>query len=289
VILAAALLASFAFSGCAWLGKGKDVADAYTNTRNAKSGSYSVDFSVDAPGNSRAEEISESFLITGAFDSNDPAHPMARAATTIDGKKYSFVEPGNGKEYVTYEGETTSYKLPKQTRSEDTTTTNKLLDALAAAIVNFRDAPALTNGAGVSVPAIAADVSRSKLCGYSLRASARAINSSKILGEDFPIHIRKSEVRSLGHACSHALASPPQLTFGIDNGSLTEFLLLVKLRDSGRIVTIDSGIHLLGLNQPQTGFVPPKIRPHKGSGKARAKAASIAADGRRIGISIPSF
>lgn len=258
-ISAIAVFSALVFSGCAWLGKGMEVSDAYKKTNEAKTGAYFASIEVTAPRHGRDKKIDEYIAATGAFDITDADHPMSRGEITIDGDTSSYVEPGNGRLYLTEDGKTDYVKLEKDDRPEGKDDSETLVDALARSVVNFRDAPPVTNAVGQPIPAIAADISRVKLCGESLRAAARAINKSAFNDDDYELRITKADMREGTRWCSKQLPVAPALTFGLDNGYLTDFTLTGKAKDSGRHISFVLKLQYSGLNQPQTGFIPPKV------------------------------
>lgn len=273
-------------SGCAWLGKGMEVSDAYKKANEAKTGSYIMSLEITAPKHGLQKKYEEYISSSGAWDTTDADHPKSHGEVTADGDSVSWVEPGNGRGYFTEDGETDYVKLQKDDRPEGKETGDNVLDAVARAVVNFRDAPTVTNGVGQPIPAIAADISRARLCGVSLRAAARTINTSSINDDELGIHISKREQRDGTRWCSKQLPTPPTLTFGIDNGMLTDYVLTGTVRDGKRVASVQWRLQLIGLNQPQSGFIPPKVTSRS---KGRMIGASAARAGDRINDLIDSI
>ncbi|MBJ7354017.1 MAG: hypothetical protein JHC98_04265 [Thermoleophilaceae bacterium] len=259
VLAAITIVSAAVLTGCAWLGKGMEVSDAYKRTNEAKTGAFLTSIEIKAPRHGRQAKIDEYYAASGAFDITDADHPKSHGEITIDGDTVAYVEPGNGRVYVTEDGRTDYVKLEKDDRPEGRDNSESLMDAVARAVVNFRDAPPVTNGVGRPIPAIAADISRAKLCGESLRAAARTINSSELNDDDWEIHISKREQRAGTRWCAKQMPTAPTLTFGIENGLLTDFVLNGSVRDGKRTVTVQLKLQFTGLNQPQTGFIPPKV------------------------------
>lgn len=258
-LAAITVFSAIAFTGCAWLGKGMEVSDAYKKTNEAKSGAYFASLEITAPKRGKQRRIEEFYTASGAFDATDADHPKSHGEITIDGDTVSFVEPGNGRLYFTEDRKTDYVKIPKNDRPEGKENGEDLLDAVARAVVNFRDAPPVTNRVGVPIPAIAADISRAKLCGESLRAAARTINKSALNEDELDFRISKSDMREGTRWCSKQMPTVPSLTFGIDNGLLTDFVLDGTVLVDGRRIKIQAKLQYVGLNQPQTGFIPPKV------------------------------
>lgn len=276
-LAAITIFSAIAFTGCAWLGKGMEVSDAYKKTNEAKSGAYFASVEITAPRRGKQRRIDEFYAASGAFDVTDADHPKSHGEITVDGDTVSFVEPGNGRVYITEDGKTDYIKIPKNDRPEGKENGEDLLDAIARAVVNFRDAPPVTNRVGVPIPAIAADISRAKLCGESLRAAARTINKSALNEDELDFRITKSDMREGTRWCSKQMPTAPMLTFGIDNGLLTDFVLDGAVRVDGRTVAIQVKLQYVGLNQPQTGFIPPKVTK-KSKGVMFRTAAADASD-----------
>jgi hypothetical protein len=272
-LAAITILSAIAFTGCAWLGKGFEVSEAYKKTNEAKSGAYFASFEITAPKRGKQRKIEEFYAASGAFDATDADHPKSHGEITIDGDTVTFVEPGNGRVYITEDRKTEYIKIPKDDRPEGKENGEDLLDAVARAVVNFRDAPPVTNRVGVPIPAIAADISRAKLCGESLRAAARTINKSALNEDELDFRISKSDMREGTRWCSKQMPTAPALTFGIDNGLLTDFVLDGTVLVDGRRVTIQAKLQYVGLNQPQTGFIPPKVTKKSKGIMFRAAAA----------------
>lgn len=281
-----AVIFAAVFSGCSWLGKGMEVSDAYKKANEAKTGAFYTEFSASAPETRRQEVLEEFYSMTGAWDNTDPAHPKSRVEVTVDEETFKFIEPGNGRLYFSFEGETDYAKLDTKDRPRTKKTSNKFINAIARSVVNFRDAPAVTNGVGQPIPAIAADVSRVKLCGISLRQAVRSINSSSVVREEAGMRITKRETREVSNLCVKSFPTPPQLTFGIDNGLLTDYRLDGTVRDGRRKVEFHWKLQLTGLNQPQTGFIPPKA---SSKGKRQQLRASVRAAGHDIDNLIESI
>ncbi|MBJ7458571.1 MAG: hypothetical protein JHD02_05230 [Thermoleophilaceae bacterium] len=281
-----AVIFAAVFSGCSWLGKGMEVSDAYKKANEAKSGAFYTEFSASAPKTRRQEVLEEFYSMTGAWDNTDPAHPKSRMEVTVDGETFKYIEPGNGRVYFSYDGETDYVKLGAKDRPRTKNTSNKFINAIARAVVNFRDAPAVTNGVGQPIPAIAADVSRVKLCGISLRQAVRSINNSSLVRNEVGVRITRRETREAANLCVKSFPTSPQLTFGIDNGLLTDYRLQGTVRDGKRIVDVNWKLQLTGLNQPQTGFIPPKA---SSKGKRRELRASVRAAGHDIDNLIESI
>jgi hypothetical protein len=258
-LAAVTILSATAFAGCSWLGKGMEVSDAYKKTNEAKSGAYFASFEITAPKRGKQRRIEEFYTASGAFDVTDADHPRSHGEFTFDDETVSFVEPGNGRVYITEDRKTDYIKLPKNDRPEGKKNGEDLLGAVARAVVNFRDAPPVTNRVGQPIPAIAADISRAKLCGESLRAAARTINRSALNKDEVDFRITRSDMREGTRWCSKQMPAAPSLTFGIDNGLLTDFVLDGTVLIDRRKVTIQAKLQYLGLNQPQTGFIPPKV------------------------------
>ena len=121
---------------------------------------------------------------------------------TVDGRdRSSSSSRATAALYFSFDGETDYAKLDTKDRPRTKKTSNKFLNAIARSVVNFRDAPAVTNGVGQPIPAIAADVSRVKLCGISLRQAVRSINSSSVVREEAGMRITKRETREVSHLC----------------------------------------------------------------------------------------
>lgn len=258
--LSLAVVSLVIFSGCSWLGKGKDVADAFTATNNAKSASLTASFSVTTPRRLGRPAETETFTMTGAYDFLDPAHPKQRYDLRIDGERFYVVQPGNGKVYFEYDGEVVATKLPKtqNTPPVDSGLGKKLRDALAASIVNFRDGAPLTAPSGAQVPTILADIKRSTLCGKSLRQSVRAMNASAERREAGMKRVKKREAKRVSRECNRSLPRPVQLTFGIAAGYMTDFILDMPIRDGGRVFETKTELHLEAIGQPQGDFPIPK-------------------------------
>lgn len=278
VIAAITIFSATVLSGCSWLGKGMEVSDAYKKTNEAKSGAYFASLEVTAPKRGKQKKIEEYYAASGAFDATDADHPKSHGEITVDGDTVSFVEPGNGRFYFTEDGETDYVKVPKNDRPEGKENGESILDAVARAVVNFRDAPPVTNRVGQPIPAIAADVSRVKLCGESLRAAARTINKSALNDDELGLRITKSDMREGTRWCSKQMPTSPMLTFGIENGLLTDFVLDGTVLVDKRTITIQAKLQFVGLNQPQTGFVPPKVS--KKSNGIMFRAAAVKASDR---------
>jgi hypothetical protein len=278
-------------SGCAWLGKGMEVSDAYKKANEAKSGAFITSFEVSEPKQGKLRAYSLQISASGAFDSTDAKHPKSRGEATADGDTVSWVEPGNGRFYFTDEDGLTDFvKIPAGDRPAGKQNGDSILDAVARAVVNFRDAPPVTNATGQPIPAIAADISRAKLCGVSLRAAARTINNSSLNDDtDFRLHISKRDQRAGTSWCSHQMPTPPQLTFGIDNGVLTDYALAGTVRDEKRVASITWKLQLFGLNQPQVGFVPPKLSAKSKRRELRASASNGGARVNELIDSLPDF
>lgn len=251
------LIAVAAFSGCAWLGKGKEVSDAYANTENAKSAAFTASLSVTSPRELGKPAKTETDTVTGAVDNLDPAHPKSRYESYVDGERIYVVQPGNGRVYTQIGKQVSSGMLPKDRKMVDSVSKNKVLTAFASAFVNFRDASPLVNGEGASVPAIAADVSRVKVCGPSMRQALRALLNSST-NKKARVRVTKRETRGLSKACNKALPTPPLATFGILNGFMTDFVLDLEIEDSDEVFAVRFELHLSGLGQPQTGFNVPR-------------------------------
>lgn len=277
-LAAITVFSAIAFTGCAWLGKGMEVSDAYKKTNEAKSGAYFASVEITAPKRGKQRRIEELYTASGAFDATDADHPKSHGEITVDGDTVSFVEPGNGRVYITEDRKTDYIKIPKNDRPEGKENGEDLLDAVARAVVNFRDAPPVTNHVGVPIPAIAADVSRAKLCGESLRAAARTINKSALNEDELDFRITKSDMREGTRWCSKQMPTTPALTFGIDNGLLTDFVLDGTVLIDRRTIKIQAKLQYVGLNQPQTGFIPPKVT--KKSKGIMFRAAAVKASDR---------
>lgn len=277
-LAAITVFSAIAFAGCAWLGKGMEVSDAYKKTNEAKSGAYFASVEITAPKRGKQRRIEELYTASGAFDATDADHPKSHGEITVDGDTVSFVEPGNGRVYITEDRKTDYIKIPKNDRPEGKENGEDLLDAVARAVVNFRDAPPVTNHVGVPIPAIAADVSRAKLCGESLRAAARTINKSALNEDELDFRITKSDMREGTRWCSKQMPTAPALTFGIDNGLLTDFVLDGTVLIDRRTIKIQAKLQYVGLNQPQTGFIPPKVT--KKSKGIMFRAAAVKASDR---------
>lgn len=277
VLAAITIFSVTALTGCAWLGKGMEVSDAYKKTNEATSGAYFAYLEITAPKRGKQTKIEEYYSASGAFDATDADHPRSHGEFTADGETASYVEPGNGRIYITEDGRTDYVKIPKGDRPDGKENGEGLLDAIARAVVNFRDAPPVTNRVGQPIPAIAADISRAKLCGESLRAAARMINKSALNEDDYDFRITKSDMREGSRWCSKQMPTAPALTFGIDNGLLTDFLLDGTVRVDGRTIKIHAKLQYVGLNQPQTGFIPPKVTK-KSKGIMFGTAAEKASD-----------
>jgi hypothetical protein len=162
--------------------------------------------------------------------------------------------------YLTIDGETDSVKIPKtvQPTGKQQALGEKLSNALAAAFVNFRDAPPVARADGTQVQGIAADVSRNKLCGPSVRSVVRTANGSKLLGKSKRDRIGGRDTRAFSHICSKTLVGNPLITFGLDAGFLTNIQLTAVGRAEHRSFTVAFSLEYAGLNQPQTGFdIPP--------------------------------
>jgi hypothetical protein len=290
VLAAITILFATALSGCAWLGKGFEVSEAYKKTNEAKTGAFLTSLEIKAPKRGRNAKLDEYIAASGAFDITDADHPKSRGEITVDGENSSFVEPGNGRIYVTEEGETDYFKVAKDDRPEGQENGESILDAIGRSVVNFRDAPPVTNGVGQPIPAIAADISRAKLCGESLRAAARVINKSELNDDpEWKLHISKADVREVTSWCSHQLPTAPTLTFGLDNGLLTDFVLNGTVRDGKRTVTFQLKLQYTGLNQPQTGFIPPKVSKKSKGIRLGAAAAKESDRIEKLIDSIPSL
>jgi len=165
--LAAVALIALTLSGCAWLGKGKDVADAYANTKAAKTGAYSLTLSVKAPRRRQAKPVNETVTAQGAYDQTDPNNVKFRLTEGVANDSIAIVAPGNGRVYVTIGGQTASEKIPKTVAptAKQQALSGRFSDALAGAFVNFRDAPPVVRSDGTQIQGIAADISRNKVCG----------------------------------------------------------------------------------------------------------------------------
>lgn len=256
-MIALLIVLATTLSGCSWLGKGKEVSDAYSNTENAASAAFTASVSVTESRKIGRPARTETETASGAYDYRDPARPRARSESTVDGKRFAVVQPGNGRIYFDNNGEVASEKLPKDRKLVDSMTMSKVLNAFASAFVNFRDAPPLTSAVGAAVPAIAADIGRVKACGKSLRQALRALLDSST-NEKARIRVTKKETRGLSRECNKALPTPPSVTFGIENGFLTNFVLDLDVRESAKTVAVRIQIQLSGIGQPQTEFDVPK-------------------------------
>lgn len=276
--------AAIVFAGCSWLGKGKEVADAYAATSKAKSLAFDASLVISAPrkGKQRAERYQ--LDSRGAIDQTDPAHPKSRVSTVVDGTRTVVVQPGNGKVYMRSGKDYSIMKLPRKQAGlalVDQATSTTINDALSASVVNFRDALAVTDATGAPTPAISADVSRRQLCGLTLRISMRALSRGKILGEQLLDPMSPRELRLLSRGCNKVLASPPLLTFGIANGYMTVLLAELRVRAQRRIVTIRAEFRFSGIDQPQTGFDPPSRAGTKTVGLVSSARVRSALRGER--------
>lgn len=256
-----ALLAAVFFSGCSWLGKGKEVADAYSVTTTAKSGSFTGSYSITKLKAGTPTGKAESAVFSGAWDELDPNAPKSRFAVTAGKQTITGVAPGNGYMYSDFgSGFVDRTKLAKNKKPADTKTSNKISSALANAVVNFRDGQPIANSDGTQTPTIVADISRMKLCGPSLRQVIRAFNSSmKSSSADIDLRISRKATRAISRSCNKLLVTPPQLTFGISAGALTDFLADFDVRAGARR-RIHFELHFAGLGVPQTGFDVPKSK-----------------------------
>lgn len=265
-VFALVVFSAVVFAGCSWLGKGKEVADAYAATVNAKSASFTGSWSVTPVKKNGSLGKTEVESFSGAYDELDPSRPKFRFTTVAYGETTEIVAPGNGKVYVKLDGDVISTKLGKNKKPTSDGASNKFSSALANAVVNFRDGAPVTRADGTQAPAIVADISRNKLCGQSLRQMVRAFNSeagSKDLSE-LRLHISKKETRGMSRGCSKLLPSPPVLTFGIVAGQLTDFVADVELRIDRRFKS-HFELHYAAIGQPQTDFVVPKKSKSKPS------------------------
>jgi hypothetical protein len=269
--LAALLLvvvAALGVSGCNWLGKGKEVADAYTALNAAKTGQFVIGIRTEAVDGFKAIEKSEGITITGAFDSTDPNKPKFRVSGTDGGETVQLVQPGDGKIYLTDGGETTSAKLPKQAKKPLAVNPigTKIADALARSVVNFHDVEPLVGPDGQAVPAIGAQIGRVKLCRDATRSIAKTFNARVFTGELRKEKIRERDKKQLVRGCSKIFAAPPELTFGITAGALSDFNLNFIVRDGRERLRVIFTSHFSNLNEPQTGFDIPKTTPSGGFG-----------------------
>jgi len=282
-----ALLAAVFFAGCSWLGKGKEVADAYSVTTTAKSGSFAGGYTITKLKAGAPSGKVESASFSGAWDELDPNAPKFRYVTTAGKQTMTVVAPGNGYVYADLgSGFVDRTKLAKNKKPTDTKTSNKISSALANAVVNFRDGQPIANADGTQTPTIVADISRMKLCGPSLRQVIRAFNSSlKSSSADIDLRVSKKAMRAISRSCNKLLVSPPQLTFGIGAGAMTDFLADFDVRDSARR-RIHFELHFAGLGAPQSGFVIPKSKSKAKSGgwvplrrKMHARLAQVESGG----------
>lgn len=252
VVLALLLaLAAFVASGCSLLGKGMEVADAYNATQNAKSGAYSGSYSSTRFTKEGKAVASATGTFEGAWDELNPKKPKFRLKTFGADDDAIYIAPGNGKLYVSDGRWLDSITLGKNKKFTDQKSTDKVNNAFASSLVNFRDGE--PNG---QTRTIVADISRVQLCGPSLRQFVRVINNDSRMRRE-RIHISKKITRLLSQGCVHTLATPPMLSFGITGGLLTDFSLDFSVRESRTSkerVAVHFELHMTGIGQPQGGF-----------------------------------
>lgn len=257
------LTAGLVLSGCAWKGKGKEVATAIQQNASVKTRAFTGSMSMKLAGATAAGVPSETTItFSGAVDNSNPASPLMHMKMNFEGTAMEMVQPGNGSLYVTTKGKTYSVPVPATDASKSSVDPQKIYVALGSAIGHFQDSPMITNAKGVQVKTISATVDKGKLCGPVLQAFGSVMNTSGGMTSGFEKGLGGGSAGLAGF-CKAMLKKDPRVWFGIDNGALTDValnaVLTIPLAGS---MTLDVQYHEYDQNKPQTGFdVPPNATP----------------------------
>ena len=126
-----ALLSALILSGCAWTGKGKEVADALQRTEQFKSRAFTgaVNVKVSSEPNNPMH-----MTFTGAIDNSDAANPKMTMQMSFDAdgqsQTMSVTLPGDGNLYMVSPAGTYGFPVPPGQAASSTIDSQKIYAAL---------------------------------------------------------------------------------------------------------------------------------------------------------------
>lgn len=243
---AALLLAALAvtLTGCAWTGKGRDVAQALQKSGALKTAAYSGSIQMEATGQGLDESIEITFV--GANDTSDPAHPKSTIDMTVMNERIKAVVPGDGNTYMeTRDGAFGAPTGPSGT--ENQAELGRVFAALESAIGNFRDGRPEKTKEGTQLKSIIADGKIDEICGNVVPTFSGLMSTAssdtgalKELGGDTK------------QICRRLLLEKPTIWFGLDSAG---FLRMIAVRASMSLLgmgkmTMTMRFDITSMNEP---------------------------------------
>lgn len=249
-------LATIALPGCAWTGKGKDVAQAIDKTAAYQSRAFSGSMEFKAAGSDRGDSFAMTF--TGASDNTDAANPKMTMTMNAQGSAFSVVAPGDGNIYMITPKGAAGAPMPASERSKSAIDSAAIYAALGKAIGDFQTSQPMQNASGKPVPTITAKVDRGKICSKVLPAFGELMSKASAGGGTSAIPGISSMTGGLSGFCKIMLVKDPQVWFGIENGALTDVSLHADLAFPGAgPMGFEIDYHEFSQGQPQPSIKEP--------------------------------
>lgn len=206
VLLAVAIAVTL--SGCAWTGKGREVAKALEKSGSLQTSTYSGSILMEAKGQGIDETIEITFV--GANDSTDPAHPKSSVEMTVMNERVRAVVPGDGNTYVETRGGT--FGAPAgSTGAQNQADLGRVFAALESAIGNFREGGPETTKEGTQLRSIIADGKINEICNNVVPAFSGLMDTASADSDAF-----KGLGGDTQQICRRLLIEEPTIWFGLD-------------------------------------------------------------------------
>jgi hypothetical protein len=254
------LLSLFALSasGCAAEGEDAEVIAAITATSKFETRAFTGSLKMQPLGKSKKLGGGTTTMkFDGAIDTTDDANARMLLKMDAGGSETSLVLPGDGRLYITAEGESHYIDVPAAKNKETAIDPAAIYAALLKSVGRFKPSPPLTNAAGQSVRTLSAKIDKQGLCGPLLSAFGETLSQTGGAGSGLG-GLGGQASGMMQDFCKEMLTSDPRVWFGIDNGKATDVTLAteVKLPFAGEM-RIEVIYHEFNQGGRQSGFTAP--------------------------------
>lgn len=243
-----AVLLAFAIAvtltGCAWTGKGRDVAKALEKSGSLTTATYSGSILMEAKGQGIDESIEITFV--GANDSADPARPKSSVDITVMNERVRAVVPGDGNTYV--ETRAGTFGAPASTAgAQNQADLGKVFAALESAIGNFREGGPETTKEGTQLRSIIADGKIDEICNNVVPAFSGLMDTASADSDAF-----KELGGDAQQICRRLLIENPTIWFGLDAAGYLRMIAVrapMSLLGMGKM-TMTMRFDITSMNEP---------------------------------------
>lgn len=270
-----ALFLAATLGGCAWVGKGHEVAKALEKTGTLRTDTFAGFVRMEPWGNGSGEIVEISFV--GEDDASDRTNPKSWVDITAKNQRFRVVVPGDGNTYI--ETRNGTFGAPKSVSdAANETELRNVFAALESAITNFREGEPEMTKDGTRLQSIVADGKINEICDNVVPAFLEFVNTAR--ANSGALELPSGDAPK---NCRRLLFERPAIRFGIDaEGYMRMIAVRTSLSLFGRgIASMDMRFDITSMNLPAQIEKPERARMLASESELVSRIAEKSADAAR--------